>query len=112
MRVKDVLKLSAELRHIDCGQTTANLCDRLQLNTSRKVNELSFGNRKKVGIVCALQHNPKLLILDDTTSFLYSGDMQHLLQTLSAAQITDLSVSEPDVEEIFMHYYEKDGETV
>ena len=35
---------------------------------SRKVDELSLGNRKKVGIVCAVQHSPKLLILDEPTS--------------------------------------------
>lgn len=39
-------------------------------------------------------------------SFLYSGDMNRLLQILSAGQITDITVSEPDLEEIFMHYYE------
>ena len=47
---------------------------------------------------------------DGAVSFLYSGDMNLLLQTLSAGHITDLSVSEPDLEEIFLHYYEKDGD--
>ena len=32
------------------------------------MDELSLGNRKKVGIVCAIQHSPKLLILDEPTS--------------------------------------------
>ena len=44
-----------------------------------------------------------------TVSFLYSGEMKRLLQTLSAGQVTDLSVAEPDLEEIFMHYYEGAG---
>ena len=39
-------------------------------------------------------------------SFLYSGDMNLLLQRLAAGRVSDLSVSEPDLEEIFMHYYE------
>ena len=56
MRVREVLKLSAELRGLDCARETAQLCERLQLDTGKKVEELSFGNRKKVGIVCALQH--------------------------------------------------------
>lgn len=201
MKVKDILKLSADLRKTDCAKASAELCDRLKLDTSRKVEELSFGNRKKVAIVAALQHNPKLLILDEPTSgldplmqreffsvlrekneqgttiflsshvlseiqrnctraaiiregrmiacdsvealsrtnakritirgaislqgldgvrdlqetdgvssFLYSGDIKRLLQILAGSDITDLSVAEPDLEEIFMHYYEDGGE--
>ena len=68
MKVEDVIKLSADLRKRDCSADAARLCDRLQLDTDKKVEELSFGNRKKVGIVCALQHNPKLCILDEPTS--------------------------------------------
>ena len=201
MRVRDILKLSADLRKKDCHPEAEKLCERLKLDTSRKVEELSFGNRKKVGIVCALQSLPSLLILDEPTggldplmqreffeilkernregatiflsshvlseiqrscaraaiiregriiacdrvdalsktsakritvhgtvyldglegirdkkagedavSFLYSGDLHKLLERLSAGQISDLSVSEPDLEEIFLHYYEKAGD--
>ena len=203
MKVKDILKLSADLRKKDCTAESELLCERLQLDTSRKIDELSFGNRKKVAIVCALQHRPGLLVLDeptsgldplmqkeffdilrernkegatillsshvlseiqrnctraaiirdgriiacdsvdvlsqtsakritvhgtinlerlsgvrdrkdseDSVSFLYSGDMNSLLCTLSAGQVDDLTVTEPDLEEVFLHYYEKDGETV
>ncbi len=202
MKVKDILKLSADLRKKDCTPQAEKLCDRLQLDTSRRADDLSFGNRKKVAIVCALQSNPDLLILDEPTggldplmqreffeilkernregttvflsshvlseiqrnctraaiirdgkiiacdsvevlsktsakrvtvhgavdlehligvrdrkdtgdsiSFLYSGDMNHLLRTLSSGQVSDLTVTEPDLEEVFLHYYEKDGET-
>ena len=68
MRVKDVLSLSAKLRNMDCSNEASILCERLQLDTSKKVEELSLGNRKKVGIVCALQHKPDLYILDEPTS--------------------------------------------
>ncbi|MDY4897543.1 MAG: ABC transporter ATP-binding protein [Eubacteriales bacterium] len=203
MRVKDILKLSADLRKKDCAAEASKLCERLQLDTSRKVDDLSFGNRKKVAIVCALQSNPDLLILDeptggldplmqreffeilkernqdgttvflsshvlsevqrnctraaiirdgniiacdsvevlaktsakritvhgtvalehltgvrdrkdteDSVSFLYSGDMNNLLRTLASGQVSDLTVTEPDLEEVFLHYYEKGGETV
>ncbi|MDE6673504.1 MAG: ABC transporter ATP-binding protein [Acetatifactor sp.] len=70
MRVKDVLKLSADMRKQDCRETSGLLCQRLQLDVTRKVEELSFGNRKKAAIVCALQHDPKLLILDEPTAAL------------------------------------------
>ena len=202
MKVKEILKLSADLRKRDCAAESKLLCERLQLDTTRKVDELSFGNRKKVAIVCALQHRPELLVLDeptggldplmqkeffdilrernkegatillsshvlseiqrncsraaiirdgriiacdnvdvlsktsakrvtvhgavdlkqlsgirdrrdsgDSVSFLYSGDMNSLLRALSSGQVNDLTVSEPDLEEVFLHYYEKDGET-
>lgn len=203
MKVKDVLKLSADLRKKDCCAEAKSLCERLQLDTARKVDELSFGNRKKVSIVCALQHCPELLMLDeptggldplmqkeffdilqernqqgttiflsshvlseiqrnctraaiirngriiacdsvdslsktnakritvhgqvnldklegvrgrkdsvDSVSFLFSGNINDLIRTFSTCQVTDLTVTEPDLEEIFLHYYEKDGDTV
>ena len=201
MKVRDMLKLSADLRRKDCSAASAELCERLQLDRDRKVEDLSFGNRKKVGIVCALQHEPELLILDEPTggldplmqheffsilqernqkgttvflsshilseiqrycsraaviregkiiacdsvdklaessarrvtlrgniqrkdlpkcrdwkelgdavSFLYSGDINTLIRTLSAADIQDMTIAEPDLEEIVLHFYEKGGE--
>ena len=199
MRVREVLKLSADLRGKNCTREAEALCERLQLDTGKKVEELSFGNRKKVGIVCALQHRPELLILDEPTSgldplmqreffsilqernregttvflsshilseiqrnctraaiiregtllacgsveelsrtnarrvtlrgsaevqvlsgirdcqqteeglsFLYSGDMQMLLNALAGGKVEDLTIAEPDLEEVFLHYYEKE----
>lgn len=49
---------------------------------------------------------------DDTVSFLYSGDMESLLHTLSLGHVDDLTITEPDLEEVFLHYYEKGGEAV
>ncbi len=68
MKVKDILKLSESLRGIDCKKEAEELCERLELDVNKKVNELSLGNRKKLGIVCAMQHKPKLYILDEPTS--------------------------------------------
>ena len=47
MRVKDIIKLSAKMRKKDCAEEAKRLCERLELDTDRKVNELSLGNRKK-----------------------------------------------------------------
>lgn len=196
MRVREILKLSADLRKRDCRKEAARLCDRLSLDTGKKIRELSLGNRKKVSIVCALQHEPQLCILDeptsgldplmqreffalleernaagttvflsshvlsevqrhcrhaavirdgrlllsdsienmghtdarrvtlrgvdkppvlenirditaagDTVTFLYRGDIQALLTALAALPLTDVTIAEPDLEEIFMHYY-------
>ena len=201
LTVKDMLKLSAGLRGRDCGRQAAELCERLQLEPGKKVEDLSFGNRKKVGIVCALQHEPELLILDEptggldplmqheffsilqernregvtvflsshvlseiqrycsraaviregsivacdsvdmlsqtsakriilrgsiqredlpevrewteiggTVSFLYSGDMNELIRVIAKGQVEDLTIAEPDLEAIFLHFYGKGGE--
>ena len=199
MRVSECLKLSAKLRGIDCTAEAKKLCERLELDTTKRVSELSFGNRKKVGIVCALQHKPELCILDEPTSsldplmqrefysilternnegatvflsshvlsevgkyckkaavikegriivedtveklahtgikrvtlkgassiskndqvrdlrvdedsatFLYSGDPGMLIEYLKGLRPCDFTVTDPDLEEVFMHYYRKE----
>ncbi len=196
MRVGDIIKFSAELRRRDCSAEAKNLCERLELDVNKKIRELSLGNRKKVSIVCALQHMPELCILDeptsgldplmqrefyaileernkggttvfvsshilsevqrycrhaaviregrllasdsterlghtdakrvrlrgtklplelpyvkdvqtegDSVSFLYGGNLKELLNVLAGMSLTDVSITEPDLEEIFMHYY-------
>lgn len=201
MRGMDLIRLSADLHRKDCKKTSEELCERLQLDPSRRIGELSFGNRKKLAVICALQHNPRLCILDeptggldplmqreffeilkernrqgmtvflsshilseiqrfcsraaiiregriiasgsveelartnakrisirgsfdpsglpdvrdlqrsdDTVSFLYGGDINLLLARLGKDPILDLTISEPDLEEIFLHYYTKGEE--
>jgi ABC-2 type transport system ATP-binding protein len=44
------------------------LCDRLGLDPSRRIKDLSKGNRQKVGVVQAFMHTPELLVLDEPTS--------------------------------------------
>ncbi len=200
MKVREVIKYSAELRKRNCTKESARLCERLGLDVNKKISELSLGNRKKVSIVCALQHKPRLCILDeptsgldplmqrefyaileernakgatiflsshvlseiqkyckraaviregrllvcdrvenlvhtnakkialsgifeppkldgirnaeidgDTVKFLYSGKPCKLLNALAPLPITDINITEPDLEEIFMHYYKEDN---
>ncbi|MCR4841573.1 MAG: ABC transporter ATP-binding protein [Lachnospiraceae bacterium] len=45
-----------------------SLCDRLKLDESKKIEDLSLGNLKKTGIILALMHMPKLIIMDEPTS--------------------------------------------
>lgn len=49
-------------------QRIAELSKLFELDTKRKIAELSMGNRKKVSIIQSLLHNPKLLILDEPTT--------------------------------------------
>jgi len=68
MRVDETIRLAADLRKKDCSREAKALCERLQLSPSKKIEELSLGNRKKVSIVCAMQHEPDLYIFDEPTS--------------------------------------------
>lgn len=201
MKVKEIIALSAKIRKADCHAEADRLCERLALDKEKRAEELSLGNRKKVSIVCALQHKPQLCILDeptsgldplmqkeyfdilkerhksgstiflsshvlseiqkncsraaiikdgslialdsveklsktnarrvtlhgitsvpqtlsvksveagaDSVSFLFSGNIKDLLSTVNTLPIYDITITEPSLDEIFMHYYEKGGE--
>ena len=45
----------------------------------------------------------------DSVSFLYNGNIKDLLTTVNSLPIYDMTITEPQLEEIFMHYYEKGG---
>ena len=199
LKVEEVIRLSASLRKKDCRDRADQLCRRLELDPSVKIRELSMGNRKKVSIVCALQADPRLCILDEPTngldplmqrefyeilrerngegttiflsshvlsevqrycrhaaviregrllaedslenlaqgetkrvilrgveaapelegirdvkagsdglSFLYRGRADRLLKALAALPVTDVQITEPDLEEVFMHFYKEE----
>ena len=48
--------------------------------------------------------------MQDGISFLYQGDIRQLLSKVSMLPITDMTINEPELEDVFMHYYEKGDE--
>ncbi|MFN2263120.1 MAG: ATP-binding cassette domain-containing protein [Anaerolineales bacterium] len=200
MKVINLLKYSASFYDCDCDARIHELAEYMELDLNRRIDELSYGNKKKVGIVQGLIHSPDLLFLDEPTSgldplmqrkvfdlireentrgvtvffsshilgevqrmcsrvgiiregsiveisdiqtlqqnnykkvhvvaddlapdsfnvegvtnlqvengtqrFFFKGDINEVLQKISQFQVTDVSIEEPTLEEIFMHYYE------
>ena len=200
MKVLDLLKYSASFFKKDCTQRLHELADLMELDLKRRIRDLSYGNKKKVGIVQGLLHSPKLIILDEPTAgldplmqhkffdlireenkrgatvffsshilgevqrmcsrvaiikegkiidikdiktlqkdnykkihltaddldekgfqvegvselvkengtlrFFYKGDINEIAKLISGAQLTDLTIEDQTLEEIFMHYYE------
>lgn len=68
MKVRELLQYTADLYGMDCKTKMKELADRLNLDLSRKIADLSLGNKKKVGIVSAIMTLPKLIIMDEPTS--------------------------------------------
>ena len=203
MKVIDLLKYSASFYKKDCSKRIIELAEIMDLDLNKKIDDLSFGNKKKVGIVQGLLHEPKLIILDEPTSgldplmqqkffelleeenkkgatillsshilsevqrlcnrvaiikegkiikvekistlkednhkkfkievrskidsnyfkisgvsaldikdniisFLFRGNINSIMKKISEIEIVNLWIEEPDLEEIFMHYYEKE----
>ncbi|WP_107923795.1 ABC transporter ATP-binding protein [Lysinibacillus parviboronicapiens] len=68
MKVSDLLKYAASFYKKDCRTRMKELVEIMELDTTKKIDDLSLGNKKKVGIVQGLLHEPKLIILDEPTS--------------------------------------------
>lgn len=78
MKAIDLLKYSASFYNRPKSQTNnriKELAKLLDLDLNKKIDDLSFGNKKKVGIIQGLLHEPKLIILDEPT-----GGLDPLIQ--------------------------------
>jgi ABC-2 type transport system ATP-binding protein len=68
MKVIDLLNYSASFYKKDCTQRIKELSELMELDLKRRIDDLSYGNKKKVGIVQGLLHSPKLIVLDEPTA--------------------------------------------
>ena len=68
LTVKEMLDYHEKFYKKNINKKRRDLVKRLKLNESKKIEDLSLGNLKKLGIVLAFMHDPKLLILDEPTS--------------------------------------------
>jgi ABC-2 type transport system ATP-binding protein len=84
MKVIDLLNYSASFYKKDCSKRIKDLAETMDLDLKKRIDDLSFGNKKKVGIVQALIHEPKLIILDEPTSGLDPLMQQKFFELLEA----------------------------
>lgn len=68
LTVKKMLDYAASFYKKDCSKRRKQLVDKLEVEEDKKIDELSLGNLKKVGIVIAFMHEPKIVIMDEATS--------------------------------------------
>lgn len=82
VKVKDILNYAISFFD-DCDREyLKELCDELEVELDKKIQELSLGNKKKVAIVQALLSNPKVVILDEPTNGLDPLIQQKLFNIL------------------------------
>ncbi|MGN1357850.1 MAG: ABC transporter ATP-binding protein [Bacilli bacterium] len=68
LTVNQMLNYHESFYHQNIHKRRKELVKRLKLDETKKIEDLSLGNSKKLGIILALMHEPKLLILDEPTS--------------------------------------------
>ena len=68
LTAKEILDFHESFYDKNLSKRRKDLVNLLKLDESKNIEELSLGNLKKLGIVLALMHEPKILILDEPTS--------------------------------------------
>jgi len=74
----EALRLFGRIRKRDLNTRGLELAEAFGLDPALRVNKMSRGTRQKLGLVLALAHDPRLLILDEPTASL-DPLMQQLL---------------------------------
>ena len=85
MTVKEIFNFHESFYDRDISKRKNELVKLFKIDVNKKIEDLSLGNLKKVGIVLALMHEPILLILDEPTSGL-DPIMQNVLHNLLLAE--------------------------
>lgn len=81
MKVKEILDYHESFYKKETSKKRKKLVKLLKINEEKKIQDLSMGNLKKVGIVLALIHDPEILILDEPTNGL-DPIMQNVLHDI------------------------------
>ena len=68
MTIKQLFEYHQKFYKTDFSKRTNEFVKLLKIDVNKKIEDLSLGNLKKVGIVLALMHEPEILILDEPTS--------------------------------------------
>ena len=68
MRGGEFIRFLAAYRGMRGTGRAGELCERFELDASGRIRRMSKGMKQKVAIVCALMHDPAVLILDEPTS--------------------------------------------
>ncbi|HHW57290.1 MAG TPA: ABC transporter ATP-binding protein [Clostridia bacterium] len=68
MKTEDLLLYSSKFYLKDLRNRIKELCEIFEVPLGKKIRELSFGNKKKLAVIQAILHQPRLLILDEPTA--------------------------------------------
>lgn len=68
LTVRKMFEYSELFYKKDCSNKIKELVEKLEIDVNKKIDELSLGNLKKVGIVLTLMHDPQFIIMDEATS--------------------------------------------